>query len=166
MFVLRRQAARVIVVDPEGRILLIRAHDPARPDEGSWWEIPGGGVEMGETSDAACLRELREEAGIADAEIEPSRWRQRCRFSFGGFRFDQVEDIHVARVTTADRPLATSLEALERLAFEDVRWWPIEELRAAAPRTIPTQLIDLLAELDTPVPDEPADITDEKTWTW
>ena len=28
--------------------------DPMRPEKGTWWEIPGGGIEPGETSQEAA----------------------------------------------------------------------------------------------------------------
>ena len=41
----RRRAARVVVLDPEDRLLLINARDPLRRNGPGWWEIPGGGIE-------------------------------------------------------------------------------------------------------------------------
>ena len=38
-------------------------------DNGKFWDYPKGHVEAGEDDLAAALRELREEAGIADAEL-------------------------------------------------------------------------------------------------
>ena len=81
---LRRQAARVVAIDERGRVLLIKAHDPARPDAGSWWELPGGGIERGESSEHACLRELHEEGGVASALMGPVIWTQHVTFDFAG----------------------------------------------------------------------------------
>ena len=44
------------------RVLLIRRGQPPREGE---WSIPGGRIEAGESPEAACLRELTEETGVA-----------------------------------------------------------------------------------------------------
>jgi 8-oxo-dGTP diphosphatase len=49
----------VVLVD--GRIVLVkRAHEPLIGE----WNLPGGGVELGETLEQACAREVLEETGL------------------------------------------------------------------------------------------------------
>lgn len=54
-------AADAVVFDDSGAVLLIRRKFP--PFQGQF-ALPGGFVELGETTEAAALRELKEETGI------------------------------------------------------------------------------------------------------
>ena len=52
------------MLDAEGRVLLVkRAHEPLKGE----WSLPGGGVEVGETLEAAVGREILEETGVTVA---------------------------------------------------------------------------------------------------
>jgi 8-oxo-dGTP diphosphatase len=54
-------AADCVVFDASGRLLLIqRGHEPFKGQ----YALPGGFVEVGETVEAAALRELKEETGV------------------------------------------------------------------------------------------------------
>ena len=92
----KRPAARVVLLDREGRIFLVHAEDPADHRKPPWWEIPGGGMDPGESSEDACRRELIEETGITDVDMGPCIWTQHVEFDFGGLHFDSHERIHVA----------------------------------------------------------------------
>lgn len=170
MFVLRRIAARAVLIDDDRNVLLIRAHDPAHPNDGHWWELPGGGIDPGETAADTCLRELREEAGIATAKVLGALWSEHGRFQFGGLHFDQHQTVHLTHTSAPNDLVETHLEALEVQSFEAVRWWRLEDLLAIRDRTIPTRLAELLVPVlggETIVlPDEPIDITNADEWTW
>ena len=159
---LRRRAARVVLLDREDRVLLLQAHDPTNAAKGTWWEIPGGGIEGGETTAAAARRELYEETGIAEIEMGPCVWRHHAVFDFAGFHFDQQEWVHVARSDGGDyRP--AGLESIEVAAFEGARWWPLEDLEAfdgdggprVIPEWLPAQVPVLRAALETAGGDGP-----------
>ena len=60
-----RRTARVMVFDPEGRVLLIRCEVRRLDgDEFVFWLTPGGEIEPGEEPADAAVRELREELGL------------------------------------------------------------------------------------------------------
>lgn len=59
----RLDGCRVIAVDSEGRVLLLRHSYGAQS-----WMAPGGGLRRGEPAVAAAMRELLEETGCALAD--------------------------------------------------------------------------------------------------
>ena len=57
----KRMGAGAVIQDSDGRVLIVKpTYKPA-------WELPGGAVEDDESPREACIRELREELGIAVA---------------------------------------------------------------------------------------------------
>src|ERR1700722_2782481 len=70
-----RLTARVLLLDPAGRILLMKGRLPGRPAGPEFWYSVGGGVDEGETLAQAAAREIVEETGLTDAVLGPTVWR-------------------------------------------------------------------------------------------
>jgi 8-oxo-dGTP pyrophosphatase MutT (NUDIX family) len=143
-----RQAGRVLVIDPAGRVLLLQGFDPARPGSLHWVTI-GGGTDHGEGTAQAALRELWEESGIkaSAGELIGPVWHRTTEFSFAGMRFWQEEDYYVLRVGEVQVTLA-NLDPFERDTITGYRWWSREELAATTESFFPAELPELMRLAD------------------
>ncbi|MFD0022524.1 NUDIX hydrolase [Streptomyces sp. NPDC058382] len=141
----KRKVARLVLLDPDDRVLLMHGYEPEDPAS-TWWFTPGGGLEGDETREQAALRELAEETGIRDAVLGPLLWKRMCSFSFDGRRWDQDEWYFLAR--TAQTLTDTSGQTgLERRSVAGLRWWTSAELSATRETVYPTRLAGLLRTL-------------------
>jgi 8-oxo-dGTP pyrophosphatase MutT (NUDIX family) len=157
-----RTVVRLVVLDTADHVLLFHTRDPTYPELGEWWELPGGGIESGETYEAAAIRELREEAGIAaaEAQVGAPTWRRHATFRYRGERRLQHEVVVTVHLSTE----APSVDGTLRAGFEDedyfdYRWWPVEEIAESVERFYPGRLPEFLrAQLEGEQIDEPFEI--------
>ncbi|WP_320065250.1 NUDIX hydrolase [Micromonospora sp. RTGN7] len=152
-----RRAARVLLVDAAGRVLLFAGSDPARPAH-RYWFTPGGGLEAGESPAAGAARELAEETGLrlAPAELGEPVWQETIRFPFNGVQYQQEQEFFLVRVRSWEVETA-GFDAIERASVTGHRWWPPDELTATTERYYPDDLPALLRRVLAAPPAGPAD---------
>ena len=107
-----RKAARLLVLDGRGRILLFRHSDP---NGNAFWATPGGGVEPGETFEQAARRESVEELGTAPAALREAGVRDTTFLGSRTFAWADIDRFEIR----ADESLTGSLYNSEALWVVD-----------------------------------------------
>jgi ADP-ribose pyrophosphatase YjhB (NUDIX family) len=138
-----RGSARLVLVDPTGRLLLFRYHDEHRPP---YWSTVGGRLEPGETYLDAAARELAEETGFA-AAIGPLLHVRSEVFAVarqGPARWTEHYFLVRCQGGEPDRARWTDEE---RATIRAHRWWSLDEMRATDETFLPAIIPGLLEEV-------------------
>ena len=91
-----RRAGRVIVLDPDDRVLLFRYDEG--PPNGRHWCTPGGGLNDGEDYAAGARRELAEETGWTDVVLGEEIFERTLTMEYADEIVRQHERFFLARV--------------------------------------------------------------------
>jgi 8-oxo-dGTP pyrophosphatase MutT (NUDIX family) len=141
---LPRRAARILVIDGAGRVLLFRGWDPARPSH-RYWFTPGGGLDPGESPVQGAVRELAEETGL---RVRPEAlgkpvWEDVTTFPFDGEWYRQEQQFFLLRVPAWEVDTA-GFDQIERGSIDEHRWWSLDELASTDDRVYPAELVGVL----------------------
>jgi 8-oxo-dGTP pyrophosphatase MutT (NUDIX family) len=142
--VTKRQAARVVLV-AEGRVLLQQGFDPGRPDDGSWWLTPGGGLNDGESVEEAAVREVLEETGLRLSPGQLGRViaTRVAYFEFEHRQFRQSESFFAVQVEPFT-PRHHGWDEVEQRALLGHSWWSVQELLATDETVYPSELAEVV----------------------
>jgi 8-oxo-dGTP diphosphatase len=141
-----RPSARILVVDPSGRVLLFRfVHKNGLLKGHDYWATPGGGLEEGEVFEAAAIRELREETGIVVEDVGPEIGRREFVLQLpDGEHVMADERFFLVSVDHAPTLSCNSWTDLEAEVMAEHKWWSREELRQTTATVWPENLPAML----------------------
>ncbi|MBL6931546.1 MAG: RNA pyrophosphohydrolase [Rhodospirillales bacterium] len=146
-----RPCAGAMLINNEGKVFVARRIDTP----GNAWQMPQGGIDDGEDTSKAVLRELREETGIDKVEIiaESANWRNYdlpkdlIGKLWGGKYRGQRQKWFLIRFLGVDKDI--NLEAHGSPEFSDWRWVGIDEIVDLIVPFKQTLYADIVAEFRT-----------------
>lgn len=139
-----RFASRILLFEPDGRILLFLEEFPDLPGRAKWI-TPGGGAEPGETPHETAVRELYEETGLLVPELGPvvhsygfPVHRPTAKHSFAHW------DFFVHAVDEPFEPSHANWTDEEHLTVKDVAWMSSDEVASVPQGYAPFDLPELI----------------------
>ena len=139
-----RRVARALIVDAEQRVLLSLGE---LPDRHPWWFAPGGGLEEGETYEAALVREVLEETGLVvdAATVGGPVWTRDYLFQWEGQLERHLERFFLLSIDKHE--VSTRFEPAESAVIRTYRWWRFDEIMMSNEHFSPVRFGEHLAPL-------------------
>jgi len=144
----KRAAARILVIDPDDRLLLFRfAFTRGALAGRTNWALPGGGIEPGETPEQAAIRELREETGMMVADVGASIGERSYKMRLpDGEVIAGHETYFLVRAAAASEINRDGWTRLETEIIAEHRWWSVAELKTTTETVYPVNLMAMLEQ--------------------
>ena len=164
---LRRRCARVLLVDEDDRLLLFYSNGFVAPGV-EYYVTVGGGLDEGESTAEAAVRETFEETGL---RLEPDELGPVVAHAAGTWSDTPNTLVHndesyfYCRVPHFEA-VRDRLETVEQQEFNEARWLSMDEVEAADHMIFPARVADLLTELNAGVvPEAPVELR-WGAWCW
>ena len=155
-----RITVRVLLFDPDGRILLMKGRLPSRPDAPGAWFTVGGGAEPGESLEACARREIAEETGFVEVALGPVVWRREGPDALVEGEPAVFKESYFVAHCAGGEPSRAGWMAHEHELIDAVRWWTVAEVLASNEPIYPERLAELLPGIAAGrYPDEVVEIT-------
>ncbi len=151
-----RRAARALVVDVDGRILMTENN----LNKEIHWGLPGGGIEGEESALEAAHRELAEETGLSGVQLEGPVAQREYFDDFPDVILHQREEIFWGRTSSTE---VTNAGLLGNEGYlTGLRWWSPVDLAANPYQVHPGRVLQLLtALLESGTPPQPLPLSSE-----
>lgn len=137
------------------RVVGVAIHDGAvllhRANQETFWTLPGGRAEHGESAEETISREMVEELGTS-VDVVRLLWLVENFFDYDGWRYHELALYFLIRFPPDSRPMsAETFEAADGRTRLSFRWFPLVRERLAGLPLFPTFLADALTDLPTSV---------------
>ena len=142
-----RPTARVLLLDANDRILLMKGRLPSQPDAPGAWFTIGGGIEPGESLYEAAAREALEETGFTDVVLGEIAWCGEVTLLDRKHRPVLFKDTFIMARCAGGEVCRAGWQALEQEFVDDVRWWTLDELERTEESVWPPDLAQRLRAL-------------------